>query len=365
VLGRSPIDFDLATSATPEEVLALFPRAIPIGLRHGTVMIPAAPGPIDVTHFRGATLDEDLAHRDFTFNAMALELGPPPRLRDPSGGSHDLRAGILRAPGDARERLAEDPLRALRAARFVAQLGVEPDAALRAALPEAAGGLANVAAERIRGELERLLLGEHVERGLALLRETGIESQLVAGVREDAAGVAGAVPAELPIRLAAWLRGTPAGARLARLRFPRRIAETVERWVAAHPADEWSTGAQHLRRLQRRLGEPGIEALLILRRAELAVSSEGSEARAAGEARLGRVETTLADLRRRGVLDVERATLAVDGDEVMRWLGCRPGPEVGRALRWLTERVAEDPARNERGTLRALLAEWRTPDTEG
>jgi tRNA nucleotidyltransferase/poly(A) polymerase len=357
LLGRLAPDFDLATSAAPDATLALFPRAIPIGLRHGTVMIPSAARPVDVTQFRGASLREDLGRRDFTINAMALELCTPPVLLDPTGGHHDLAAGVLRCPGDPHERLAEDPLRTVRAARFVAELGVEPDPALRAALPDHAAAVTGVAGERIRVEIERLMLGPHVERGLALLRDIGAERLLVPGVRADAARIAGAVAPQLLLRLTAWLRDTQAGTHLRKLRFSRRVVETVERRVAAHPASEWTPGPAALRKQRRRLGDDGLTALLALARAELE-AAQGDPNTAAAVARLTRVETALAELRRSGSLDVERATLTVHGGDVMRWLGCAPGPDVGRALRWLIERVAEDPTRNEPATLRALLRDY-------
>jgi len=356
LLGTTPPDFDLATSAAPEAVLGLFPRAIPIGLRHGTVMIPSATGPVDVTRFRGRSLSEDLRRRDFTINAMALELGGEPVFVDPTGGHRDLAQGILRAPGDAGERLTDDPLRAIRAARFVAQLGVEPDSALREALPAHASAAANLAGERIRLELERLLVGPYVERGLLLLREIGVEHLLVPGVRPDAARITGAVPPQLTLRLAAWLRETQAGARLRKLRFPSRTATAVERRVAAHPARDWPTGGPGLRKLRRRLGDEGLAAVLALGHAEITAAADGLDGAAAD--RLERVEAALAELRRTGALDVERATLAAGGEDVMRWLGCRPGPAVGRALRWLTERVAEDPTQNDPERLRALLADY-------
>ena len=357
LLGALPPDYDLATSASPEAVLDLFPCAIPIGLRHGTVMVPSAAGPVDVTRFRAESLREDLQLRDFTINAMALELGADPVFVDPTGGHRDLAEGRLRTPGDPTARLAEDPLRAIRAARFVAQLGVEPDAALRSALPAQAAAAAKLAGERIRAELERLLLGRHVERGLALLRDIGIERLLIPGVRADAARITAAVPAELSIRLTAWLRDTDAGARLRKLRFPRRVVEAVECQVAAHPARDWSTHGAALRKKRRRLGDTGLAAVLAVGRAEVSGLADQVDPVAAA-ARLDRVEAALAELRRTGSLDVERANLAATGADVMRWLGWPPGPAVGRALRWLTERVAEDMGRNEPDTLRKLLADF-------
>ena len=136
--GAQPGDHDLATAAAPAAVLALFPRAIPIGLRHGTVMLPDPAGPIDVTSFRGnGTLADDLAHRDFTVNAIAYD-PLAPRLVDPFDGRGDLAAKRLRAVGSAADRFAEDPLRALRAARLRASLDLRPDGAVVDAIARSA-----------------------------------------------------------------------------------------------------------------------------------------------------------------------------------------------------------------------------------
>jgi tRNA nucleotidyltransferase/poly(A) polymerase len=355
-LGRPVSDWDVATGARPEAVLALFPRAIPIGLRHGTVMVPSAAGPIDVTSFRGADLAGDLARRDFTINAMALSLTPP-RWIDPEGGLADLAARRLRAVRVAGDRLREDPLRALRALRIVAELGFALDAELRAALREAAPRLRGVAAERIRSELERLLLGAHVERALALLREVGLEQALVGGpIAADAPALVAALPRELGVRLAAWLRGRDAAALLGRLRFPRQRSAEVAQLVRLHPIDA-RRGAGELGRLLVRVGREGVEALLALREAELALA--GADAAAPARERLAELRRALELQVRAGVLQDGRPRLAVGGAEVMGWLGCGPGPEVGRALRHLTLRVLEDPTRNEPGTLRELLGAWR------
>jgi tRNA nucleotidyltransferase/poly(A) polymerase len=135
--GRPVADFDVVTPATCEELLALLPRAVPIGLHHGTLMVPTRAGPVDVSSFRkGPRLEDDLAHRDFTVNAMAFD-PEAALLVDPFGGRADLERGALRAVGSAEERFAEDPLRALRACRLVSTLGLELDAGVLAALPGA------------------------------------------------------------------------------------------------------------------------------------------------------------------------------------------------------------------------------------
>lgn len=384
--GVAVRDWDIATSARPERSLALFPRAVPIGLRHGTIMAPCASGPVDVTPFRGASLAEDLARRDFTINAMAWD---PLRggWHDPHGGRADLAAQTLRAVGQAEARLAEDPLRALRAARLLAALNLRIAPALRAALPGAAKALVQVAPERIRTELERLLLAAHAGRGMALLRHSGLEAALLPGLRADAAALVAILPADLELRLAAWLRGARAGALLARWRFPKNRARNAERLLALHPVDRCPPADSAMRRLRKRAGsEANLDRLFALRKAELQLAAAQSGAAmdevqtkdgqsAAAQSRspqkdapqpaaeIARARQKLAALRaaleRTRGHAISPAALALDGRAVMEILGIGPGPEVGRALRHLLECVLDDPAQNEPGALRALLCAWR------
>ena len=186
LLGRTPEDWDVATSAQPGEILTLFPHARPTGLAHGTVTIPTVSGPIEVTTFRreggysdgrhpdrvtfGASLEEDLARRDFTVNAMALDARGG--LIDPWGGLDDLRAGVLRCVGHPRRRFAEDRLRMFRALRFAAQLGFSLHPTLEAALV-AHPSTALLAPERVGGEVDKALcsprpgwVGEMLRYGL-------------------------------------------------------------------------------------------------------------------------------------------------------------------------------------------------------
>ena len=360
--GRSVADFDVATPARPDEVLAIFPRAIPIGLRHGTVMIPTPAGPVDATSFRqGPKLEDDLAHRDFTINAIAYDPHEE-RLVDPFDGRGDLARGRLRAVGRAADRLAEDPLRALRACRLVAALGLAVDPEVEAALPGARAGLARVARERVRHELAALLLAAGVADGLALLRRSGIEADLAPGAAPDAGPVVAAVPAEIELRTAAWLRGARTTPILRALRFPRRSSEAVAELLRSHPVDEVAagTGDAAVRRLLRRVGERRFVSLASLRRAELMRGARaGTPAAEAALGRLAALEEAIARLRQQGALALRRFDLALDGAEVMRILGCGPGPAIGRALRLLTDAVLDDPSRNTPEALRALLDELR------
>jgi len=352
--GAPVHDFDVATSASPAALLALFPRAVPIGLRFGTVMVPTPAGPVDVTQYRGPSLEEDLARRDFTVNAIAWD--PVRRAAfDPHGGLADLAAGRLRAVGRAEERLAEDPLRALRAARVAAELGLAVDPALEAALPASAAPLGRVAAERVRSELLRLLAGPRPLPGLALLRRSGLEAALVPNVREDALRVIDALPPDPTLRLAAWLRGTSAAGVLARWRVPRAQRLEVETLLALHPVDE-TAGADDAgaRRLRKRAGGARqLERALALREAECAAGSLPDPA--AVRARLAALRERLARTEAQAVV---RAELALTGADVMAYLGVGPGPQVGAALRHLMERVLEDPAENTAARLRERLRVW-------
>jgi tRNA nucleotidyltransferase (CCA-adding enzyme) len=359
--GRGAADFDIATSAPPEVVLQVFANAVPIGLQHGTVMVPAEGGPVDVTSFRaGPRIEDDLAHRDFTLNALAYD----PRRRlllDPFDGRSDLASGRLRAVRSAADRFAEDPLRALRAARLAATLELSIDSELERAIAAARAPLRAVARERVRRELTGILLAPAAGPALGLLRRTRIEADLAPGAADDAGAVVQALPRDLALRLAAWLRGTRAGPLLRRQRFPRRLSGRVDKLVRLHPinagADASSDAA--VRRLIKRAGEENLSALIQLRRAELRHGSAASgEAAAAGRAGLRELEQAIDRVRRAGLLALRRFDLAIDGHEVMRQLDCGPGPHVGQALAYLTDRVLEDPACNAPQALRALLAEW-------
>jgi tRNA nucleotidyltransferase (CCA-adding enzyme) len=324
-------------------------------------MVPTESGPVDVTAFRGgATIEDDLAHRDFTLNAMAYEPRQQ-RLVDPFEGRSDLAKGRLRAVRDAGARFAEDPLRALRAARLQATLDLEIDPEVEQAMAEAVEALRKVARERVRHELAATLLAPGVGRALELLRRTGIERDLAPGAAADAPAVVAALPADLELRLAGWLRGARATSILRGLRFSRRIVQRVERLLRWHaveigvvPSRDTSV-RQHL----RRVGERNASALLALRRAELLQAGAAqSQQTAVDLGRIAELEAAFERVRRAGKLALRRQDLAIDGDRVMRILGCKPGPVVGRALRHLTERVVEDPSCNTPERLDALLEAW-------
>lgn len=184
LLGRTPSDWDLTTAAPPERVEALFDKTVPTGLAHGTVTVLLDGLSLEVTTFRGdgtytdgrhpdavtfgVSLQEDLARRDFTVNAMALDLRAEAVI-DPFGGQADLAAKVIRAVGDPRRRFTEDALRMFRAVRFAAQLGFDLDPDTAAAIPPLAHRAGLVSRERIKAEVEKTLLSPAPERAELLL----------------------------------------------------------------------------------------------------------------------------------------------------------------------------------------------------
>jgi tRNA nucleotidyltransferase (CCA-adding enzyme) len=187
ILGRTPEDWDITTSATPQEVKKIFRRTVDTGIEHGTVTVLLDKDHYEVTTYRldgeyednrhpkevsfTSSLAEDLKRRDFTINAMAYN--EKEGFVDLFGGMEDINKGIIRCVGSARERFDEDALRILRAVRFSAQLGFEIEDETMKAIREKVTHLNNISAERIRVELTKLLLSDHPDR-LRTLYEVGI-----------------------------------------------------------------------------------------------------------------------------------------------------------------------------------------------
>src|SRR5919199_3897261 len=195
LLGPPHLDWDLATSATPGDVRRLFRRTVPVGLEFGTVGVLDRQGTMhEVTTFRrdvqtdgrhavvefGASLDDDLARRDFTINAIAFS-PTSGRIHDPFHGRDDLERGLVRAVGVPEERMREDRLRALRALRFAARFGFEIESRTWQAIAESASYLGRLSRERVKQELEKTV--EQVERpgrAIALWRDSGALASLIA-----------------------------------------------------------------------------------------------------------------------------------------------------------------------------------------
>jgi len=341
LLGRPVHDWDIATSAPPEAVTALFAHTVPSGIRHGTVTVLLGGEAYEVTTFRteGAYLDgrrpacvrfvpelrEDLSRRDFTVNAMAMDEAGS--VTDLFGGREDLAARRIRCVGSPDERFSEDALRMLRALRFSAQLGFSLDPETAAAIGRQAGLCEKLSAERVRDEVEKTLLSPHPELAgemakLRLLAPLGVTSC------GDLTGLA-AAPAERAVRWTGLLLACP-GLELRRLRPERRLTLLCERAAEAHRALEAG----------RELGR--------------CVASFGWEAADCACALAGRREE-LASLRASGRC-VTLRQLAVTGDD----LPGLPGRAVGEKLAALLEHVLRCPGDNTRERLLELAKQSGT-----
>ncbi len=398
--GEQPIDWDVATSAPPEQTAALFPGATWEN-RFGTVTV----GHVEVTTYRsesaysdrrrpdavewGQSLTDDLSRRDFTINAIGwvpVDLGRRRgRLVDPFGGRGDLRARVLRAVGDPSRRFAEDALRLLRAVRFATRFGMIIDPATEEAIRELAPTAGTLSGERVRDELRRILSSTKAppSRAFRLMENLGLLTPLLpelAALRGVPQGkvvpgdaldhslrTVDALPAADPrLRLAGLLHDLgkattladghfigheEVGAELAgelmrRLRFGRddigRVTHLVRQHMYAYTSD-WTDAA--VRRFIQRVGAGALPDLFALRRADN-VASGVSESATGGAAELqARIGRQLASA------PLEQGQLAVDGRDLMAALGTGPGPHIGELLAELFAAVTEDPALNRRELL--------------
>lgn len=244
LLGRARGDVDICTSARPEEVMALFPRAVPTGIAHGTVTVPTGDGNIEITTFRreggyadsrhpdavsfDVGLREDLSRRDFTVNAMAL--GPGGEVIDPFGGREDLKKGLIRCVGDPDRRFAEDALRMFRAVRFAAQLGFQLEEKTAQALERNAFWAEKLSRERIRSEMEKILLSPRPEMAVQLF-QNGLLKHLYTPLFDPKLDVLSAVPATREDRWRAFCKAS--GFPISLLPVERKLRRAVEHPEAA------------------------------------------------------------------------------------------------------------------------------------
>ena len=419
-LGRRSDDIDLTTDAPPDRILALVgdwaDKVWEIGIDFGTVGLRKGGTAFEITTYRsesydrtsrkpvvsyGRSLEDDLARRDFTVNAMAARL-PGDELVDPFGGLADLRAGVLRTPGTPEASFSDDPLRMLRAARFTAQLGFTATPAVRAAMTDLAGLLTppKVSAERIEGELTKLLLSPlpgGPAAGIRLLAETGVADQVLPEIprlrletdehhrhkdvyEHSLTVLTQAIELEsrydltpdIVLRLAALLHdiGKPrtrsllpggrvafhhhemvgakmASKRLTQLRYRKEIVADVSRLIELHLRfhgygdGDWTDSA-----VRRYVTDAGrlLTRLHALTRADCTTRNRAKAQRLA--ASYDGLEARIAEISAREELDRIRPDL--DGNEIMAILGILPGPIVGRASTHLRElRIEAGPLGHE------------------
>jgi len=409
MLGHEPADWDLTTDAPPARICELFPRSL-YENRFGTVVVRRAGRQFEITAFRressysdfrhpdavqfGDSIEEDLARRDFTVNAMAWgsKAGFEPALVDPHGGREDLSRRLLRAVGDPDRRFREDALRLIRAVRLAATLNFEVEGDTLAAIRRNADLARHLSAERIFAELGKLLASERPSVGLRLMADTGLLAVIAPDLNRQR-GVAqnkidgedlwdhtlrtvDAAPNRRLTRLAALMHdvGKPdtqadghfhnhesVGAAMTRdyldrLHAPRDLQERVAHLVLHHMfmyQPNWTDAA--VRRFIGKVGSGSMADLLALRAAD----NEGS-GQSADTGDLPELASRVAD-QLASKLALTRSDLAIDGSDLIAELGLAPGPALGDVLDALTERVVSEPALNDREILldlsRRLISE--------
>ena len=398
LLDRAVDDLDFTTDARPPQIRAIVEdwadTVFGMGEVYGTIGARKGDWLFEVTTFRSEVyrnesrkpevtfsdrIEDDLVRRDFTINAMALALGDTETV-DPCGGLADLAAGVLRTPGKPEDSFSDDPLRMLRLFRFQATLGFEPDPAALDAVRSMGDRLEIVSAERIRDEFSKLLTAEDPGPALTELVASGLSDYFMPelsrlameqdpvhrhkDVLAHTIAVTQKASPRLRLRLAALLHdiGKPdtrefgdegvtfhhhevVGARMARdrlraLRYPKEMVADVRQLVFLHLRPHtlkmgWTDSA--VRRYVRDAG-PLLEDLNELVRCD--VTTGNARRAAAIQNRIDELEERIAELREREAIEALRAP--IDGNDVIRYLGIKPGPMVGEIMDLLLERRIED-----------------------
>lgn len=373
LMAQRVSDWDLATDATPDDVRRVFRRTVPTGIAHGTVTVLHRGGHYEVTTLRGegaysdgrrpdtvhfvSDIEEDLARRDFTVNAIALD----PRggtIVDPFGGCEDIAARVVRAVRDPRERFSEDGLRVLRAARFVATLEFTLDPETEAAIPETLDTFRKVSPERVHDEwVKALRKARAPSHAFAVMRRTGmlaISAPAIAALPAETFSHTmrrlDASPPEVAIRVAALLWDAPGDHEpwMRSFRFSNEVRELVLHLLRSRGvADSECWSDADVRRFAQRATRGHVDALLALERAD----------RIARDAPVEPVDTLASRVHAQlaAGAPLVAGDLAIGGKDVMQALGSGPGRHVGRVLAALLARVVDDPALNERERLLALV----------
>jgi tRNA nucleotidyltransferase (CCA-adding enzyme) len=413
LMGQEPHDWDIATAATPEQVKQVFAdaRILETGLQHGTLTLLLPGCCAEVTTFRAdgtyldgrrpqsvcylTSIEQDLARRDFTMNALAYSENSG--FVDPFGGRSDIAAKLVRSVGNPDERLHEDALRIMRALRFSSTLGFRIDEELSTSLHINAGLLARIAPERLCDELLKLLAGSHVLAVLLaypdVLAVPIPEISPTVGhdqrtpyhrldIWEHTAHAVAASRADAPVRLTLLMHdlGKPEtffiddngqghfyghdkrGAEIARdrlqaLRMSSRYIDAVSQAVRYH---QLGLRPENLQKWLSRLGEDMVRLLIEVKRGDLAahtetVASKGLTHMDACERRLDELIAEQACFK--------LSDLAVNGTDLVG-IGIAQGPEIGRILTYLLESVCEGELENTRPTLLAAAEDSILPPRE-
>ena len=397
ILKREPGDWDITTSARPEQVKALFTRTLDTGIQHGTVTIMVGKEGYEVTTFRvdgdytdgrhpdtvtfTPSLEEDLKRRDFTINAMAYNHNTG--LVDIFGGREDIEGKVIRCVGNPTERFTEDALRILRAIRFSAQLGFEIEDATRQAITQIAPNLIHVSKERIQVELTKLLLSDRPE-AMKLVYETGISpyvSETFHKMGEMIGDMPITVPAKKDLRWALFLRkGTPEQA-VRILRDLKLDNDTIYQvkvftgWIGRsicgeialpdEKTDEMCTleAAAELEFVPGEESKPQIRKVMSQMEPELfddllniklcLAKAAAKDSQSVAVRQLEKIFTLRDEIRADGNC-ISLKMLAVTGNDLIK-AGMKPGKEVGQMLHHFLELVLDEPEKNDKEYLLETL----------
>ena len=385
LLGHPHLDWDLATAAHPPQIRSLFPRTVPVGIAFGTIGVLDDAGVMhEVTTFRrdvntdgrhaevefGASLDEDLARRDFTINAIAYSPSKK-QIADPFEGQKDLERGIVRAVGDPSERMREDRLRALRGLRFAARFEFEIERATWDAIANSAPHLGRLSAERVKQEIEKTM--EQVmkpSRAFAMWQTSGAFGTLIPSLAQistlDLATLDYICPPILATRpqrrinrMIALFAAAPHGAVNGILRA-LRFSNADAAWIASIIAP-WQAMQTEMKESLMGASTPADSTIrkwaAVAGRTRLASVMRVASARWAAERQAGLAapsQERIASVYRRAIRiayrdPIEVGDLAIDGSDLQR-IGIK-GPAVGQTLRSLLETVINDPSANSREKL--------------
>ncbi|QLY80053.1 CCA tRNA nucleotidyltransferase [Clostridium intestinale] len=409
LLDTKPKDYDITTNALPEQVMSLFSKTIPTGLKHGTVTVLINDTPYEVTTYRidgdykdnrrpedvqfVSSLKDDLSRRDFTINALAYN--NKDGLQDFFNGTEDLSSRLIKAVGDADKRFNEDALRMLRAIRFSCQLNFNIELKTLKAIEKNSSLILNISSERIRDELCKILISPNPAKGFRLLNTTGILKYILPDLQkavgfdqktpyhdkdifEHTLSVVENVPNDLTLRLAALFHdiGKPqcffvgedgighfyehqkVGKDLSKnilkdLSFDNDTIDKVSTLVREHMSILFNPKSAAIKRLINRVGKELIFDLYELQKADILSSAPPFIALEALESTKEKTKEILeADE------PLDKSSLNINGNILMKSLNIKPGKIVGEIIDYLMNKVIDEPKLNNEADLLILARDY-------
>lgn len=410
LIGKRPNDYDLTTSAKPEEIIKLFDKSILTGVKHGTVTIPLNNNNYDITTYRVESsyinkrfpesvtftknLYEDLLRRDFTINSLAFN--PSKRIVDPFNGIDDLKKKLVRTVGDPDKRFSEDALRMLRAIRFSTNLNYNLDPKTSLAIVRNSNNLTYISKERIRNEINTILLSDYPKRGLKLISNLGLLKYIFPSlipligfnqfnkyhsrnVFDHTLDVVQNTPKDLYTRLAALFHdsGKPdtftvdskgqghfyghetrsfeiAKESLSYLKYDNKTIKIVSTLVKNHMVSLDIKKETKIKKLIQEVGEENLDSLINLKKADMYGKNPD----------LG-LETKDIDLFQDKINNIIKSEvplsikdLAINGNDILA-LGIKEGIEIGKILDYLLQKVLDNPSLNTKEKLIDLISKQK------